>query len=65
MTQAPSFFTQIQGWANDLALGSKRTLFPQAIVIGTGQAGDPSQANQGAVLGFSVRAVEEQFFLEG
>ena len=32
--------------------------------VGTGQAGDPSQANQGAVLGFSVRAIEEQFFLE-
>ena len=34
-------------------------------MIGTGQAGDPSQAKQGAELGFSVRAIEEQFFLEG
>lgn len=31
---------------------------PQTSAIGTGKAGDPSQANQGAVLGFSVRAFQ-------
>lgn len=40
-------------------------LIPQALVIGTGWAGDPGQANQGAALGFSVRATEAELFPEG
>lgn len=38
---------------------------PQAVVIDTGQAGDPSQANQGAGLTFFVRVIKEQLFPEG
>lgn len=44
----------------------RQSEYPQATVIDTGQAGGPSQADQGAALNFSVRAIkEEQFFLEG
>ena len=34
-------------------------------MIDTGQAGDPSQANQGAGLTFFVRVIKEQLFPEG
>lgn len=38
---------------------------PQDVVMDTGQAGGPNQANRGAALIFFVRIIKEQLFLEG